>query len=67
VSKYDCFKNGYNQTAGGKQSIRHIKLTIDDVKEIRNLLVEAKLNYEQIAERFNVCKDLIYRINAGRA
>ena len=33
----------------------------------RNLLAEAKLNYEQIAEKFNVCKDLIYRINAGRA
>ena len=67
VSQYDCFKNGYNQTAGGKQSIRHIKLTIENVKEIRNLLAEAKLSYEQIAERFNVCKDLIYRINVGRA
>ena len=67
VAKYDCFKNGYNQTAGGKQSIRHIKLTQEDVKEIRSLLVEAKLNYDQIAEKYNICKDLVYRINAGRA
>ena len=67
VSKYDCFKNGYNQTAGGKQSIRHIKLTEEDVSAIKSLLLEAKLSYTQIAEKFNICKDLVYRINVGRA
>lgn len=67
VSVYDCFKNGYNQTAGGKQSIRHIKLTEEDVIKIRNLLLEAKLSYTQIANQFNICKDLVYRINVGRA
>lgn len=67
VSVYDCFKNGYNQTAGGKQSIRHIKLTAEDAVAIRNLLAEAKLTYDQIARKFNICKDLVYRINTGKA
>lgn len=67
VSVYDCFKNGYNQTAGGKQSIRHIKLTEEDVIKIRKLLLEARLSYTQIANQFNVCKDLVYKINIGRA
>ncbi len=67
VSVYDCFKNGYNQTAGGKQSIRHIKLTAENATEIRTLLAEARLTYDQIAEKFNICKDLVYRINVGKA
>lgn len=67
VSKYNCFKNGYNQTAGGKQSIRIIKLTEEDVIKIRHLLKAAELSFTQIADQFNVCRDLIYRINEGRA
>jgi len=66
VTKFDCKKNGYNQTAGGYQSIRHIKLSEDAVEGIKKLLLENKLSNIEIGKRYNVSKDAVQRINTGR-
>lgn len=42
------------------------KLTEDQVIEIRDLLVEGKLTYRQIAEMFRVTEPTIYNINKGK-
>lgn len=62
----DPLCNGYNLTAGGKQSIRKIKLTADDVKTIWQLLRENELTYSEIASQFNVVKGTIIAINSGK-
>lgn len=42
------------------------KLTLDDVREIRGLLVARKLSQKQIARRFGVAQAQISRINTGK-
>ena len=59
--------NGYNVTKGGKQSIRFIKLSDADVASIQNLLLAGELSFAEIANKYNVSKKLISRINNGRA
>ena len=72
IQKYHSCKldskyvGGYNLTSGGKQHIRHIKLTREQVIQIYELLVNTQLSFKDIAFRFNVSSDLVYRINIGR-
>lgn len=54
---------GYNLHPGGEGN--YPKLTNEQVVEIIRLLKEHRLNYREIANRFNVCKDLIGGINNG--
>lgn len=66
--KYDPeYSGGYNLTAGGSQSVRHVKLFKKDVIKIRQLLAEAKLTTYEIGKLFNVSQDHISRINIGSA
>lgn len=61
--KTDVF--GYNLTKGGQQSIRKIKLTDTDVITIKQLLIDNKLTHQEIANQFNICRDLVHKINVG--
>lgn len=65
VAFYDTYKNGYNQTAGGYQSIRQIKLTKMAVDQIRHRLLNTTDSYNKIAEDFNICSNMVTRINTG--
>lgn len=65
IATYDTLKNGYNQTAGGYQSIRQIKLTSDDVDQIRYRLVNTTEPFKKIAADFGIGADMVGRINKG--
>lgn len=65
ITFYDTFKNGYNQTAGGQQSIRQIKLTTEDVEKIKYRLISTDDSFSIIAQDFGVGSDMISRINKG--
>lgn len=65
VAFYNTYKNGYNQTSGGYQSIRQIKLTEEDANKIIFRLINTEDSYEQLAQEFGVSKDMLGRINAG--
>lgn len=64
INYYDTRNKGYNQTDGGNQSIRHIKLTKEEVKLIILELLAGKTNNE-IANKFNVSANMISKINTG--
>lgn len=66
IAQYDSFHNGYNQTAGGNQSIRLIKLTEDTVKQIQMDLASNTKTNGELAKKYGVSKTLIQRINTGR-
>lgn len=65
INKYDCKTQGYNQTLGGYQSIRFIKLTEDDVNLIIKYLKETTLSFKAIAEKFKINVGSINKINVG--
>lgn len=66
IKKYNSCISGYNQTKGGYQSIRHIKLTEEQVDEIKFLLQTTSLSYKEICQKYNICKDSITKINSGK-
>jgi len=66
IAFYDTFKNGYNQTAGGYQSIRQIKLTDSDVESIRFKLINTTESIKDIAKEFGVGPEMIGAINKGK-
>jgi DNA-binding XRE family transcriptional regulator len=51
---------------GSRQSNNNIKLNIDQVKEIRDLLIEGNMTFKEIGERFGVSSQTIYLINIGK-
>lgn len=68
IDYYDSYENGYNQTRGGKGSADvFVKLNINDVKEIYNLLLNSQLSQYEIAKLFNVGMDTISEINQGKS
>ena len=54
---------GYNLYPGGEGNYH--RLNNDQILEIIRLLREHRLNYNEIANKFNVCRDLIGGINNG--
>ena len=66
ISIYNSKKNGYNQTNGGYQSIRYIKLTEENLKNLRQLLSENILSNVELAHKFNISEDMVARINVGK-
>lgn len=66
VAYYDTRNNGYNQTDGGYQSIRHVKLTKEAVKQVIAGLKTGKTHAE-IAKQFNISADMVHKINTGRS
>ena len=65
ISFYDTFKNGYNQTAGGSQSIRKIKLSDADVEQIWDRLLNTQDSFTSIADDFGITIYMVGRINHG--
>ena len=60
------YGQGYNETTGGKQFRKNISLTDNEIKEIKELLINTELEFTKIAERYNTYRDCISRINQGR-
>ena len=64
------YKCEYNQTIGGDYSIIPQKLTVEQVNEIKKILIsdtEGKISHKELGERYGVSgKDTIRDINVGR-
>ena len=58
--------NGYNLTSGGNSSFK-MKLTLEQVKEIKELLKNTNISQTEIAEKFQVSQVTISDINIGEA
>ena len=59
----------YNQTYGDNNNVTYSKLTEEDVKKIKKILLnipEEELSNRDIAIKFNVIEDTIRNINTGR-
>lgn len=59
----------YNKTLGGAKTISSGKLTIGQVNQIQQILLndpEGKVSHRQLAEEYGVHKDTIRDINVGR-
>ena len=67
IDYYDSINNGYNVIHGGNcyrgEHNIQAKLTEKEVKEIINLLEECKLNNQEIADKYQVCRNTIDLIN----
>lgn len=61
ISKYDSYKRGYNETIGGQDGKKPLKLKKELHKEIINLY-KSNLSLQKIAERYNVDKATISHI-----
>ena len=66
IEKYDSYRNGYNQTAGGESGGHSIKISISQLERIDNLLKNAELSIKTIADMFGVSYEMIQGINTGR-
>lgn len=68
IDLYNSYFNGYNETSGG-EGVPNIsfKLTQKDIDEIYDLLLNSDLSQKEIAEKFNVGKDVISTINHGKS
>lgn len=64
VKYFDCYKNGYNCTAGGNSGVPN-KLSPDQINEIRNLLSATDIENQEIASRYGVSENTISGINTG--
>lgn len=66
IDYYNSYKNGYNQTMGGNETHGNsIKITKEQVEEIRSLLKETNLPNKQIGDKYGVSETLISAINTG--
>lgn len=66
-------KQGYNMTPGGEEPPLHVREespfathTEQQVNEIKELLKNSKLQYQEIAEKYNYNVSSIKRINSGK-
>lgn len=67
IQFYDSYKNGYNQTTGGQGNSNNIiKLSIEDVNIIYDLLKNTLMPQKDIASMFDVGDDTISEINQGK-
>lgn len=68
IKEYNSFGEGYNQTSGGDGTCNScVKLTENQVFEIYDLLRADEMSQDDIAEKFNVGKDIISTINHGKS
>lgn len=66
IQYYDSYRNGYNETTGGDGvSGCGMKLTLEQVEQIRDLLKNTTLSNVQIAEQFFVSENIVCGINTG--
>ena len=68
ISLYNTYSEGYNETSGGAGTPNiSIKLSIDDIMKIYDLLLNSKISQKEIAKQFNVGEDVISTINHGKS
>ena len=60
------YGKGYNQTTGGKQFHRNIKIDDDSINQIKKLLIETEKSFVELAEQFDTYRECIARINIGK-
>lgn len=67
ISLYQTFGQGYNQTEGGEGTSGYpIKLSLQDIQEIYDLLLNSNISQRKIAQEFSVGEDTISEINWGK-
>lgn len=69
IAYYDTYYNGYNQTLGGDTVLHMCKLTPEQALEIIEILAKdskGEVNHKKLASMYNVSRDTIQGINAGR-
>ena len=66
ITKYDSYKNGYNQTEGGDSVTHNLKLTQKQVLDIIHRLKTTQDNIYVIAQDFGVGGTTIHYINRGQ-
>lgn len=67
IKKLNSFNNGYNLTIGGDSCPTNSKLTDDEVKKIKNLLLNSNLTETEIAKISEVSQRNISSINLGQS
>lgn len=73
IEYYNTKNEGYNITIGGdvsyKRGLDHINasFTQDNLNELIQDLKDGKLNYLELAQKYNVCSETIRRINNGES
>ena len=60
------YGEGYNETTGGKQFKKNLSISDEQLEEIKSLIKNSDLEFAKIAEKFNIYRDFISRINIGR-
>lgn len=67
IQKFNAFYNGYNQTQGGSGTRGfEIKISLNDLYEIYDLLQNSTLTQREISKLYNVGEDTISEINQGK-
>lgn len=66
ISKFDSYRNGYNSTTGGDSASHPMKITPRMLDEIDELLMDSKLQIQDIADKIKVSYEMIQGINTGR-
>lgn len=67
IKLFDTYHNGYNQTEGGSGSKGHYqKISLNDLYEIYDLLMNSNIPQQEIATTFKVGEDTISEINQGK-
>ncbi len=67
INYYNSYQNGYNSTTGGQGNNNNcIKLSIEDIEIIYDLLLHSNISQRDIAKQFNVGEDTISEINQGK-
>ena len=67
IKKYNTYTIGYNQTLGGSGTHGNsIKLSIEDIEIIYDLLQYSSISQNDIAKQFQVGPDTISEINQGK-
>ena len=65
INLYNSFKEGYNQTPGGRSGGGGRTLSSHEVEEIQAKLLTQKYTLQQLSEEYKVHKDTIRDINNG--
>lgn len=67
IRYFNSYKDGYNQTEGGSGTTgAAIKLSLNDLTEIYDLLLHSTMSQRDIAEYYGVGEDTISEINHGK-
>lgn len=67
IKLYNAINNGYNIQQGGENTGVSRKLTNEQIIEIKELIKNNEITFQEIAMQFNVSDGLISMINSGTA